>query len=74
MYLDFMTGNGSTPDSITDAQKALRAKQDIESILGSFHETLKWIQGNAIDLEHQTKELEQKLLEQESPHQEGSVL
>lgn len=38
-----------------------QAAQDIEKILGIYYDTLKWVQGSAIELEFQTKELETKI-------------
>lgn len=39
----------------------MQAAQDIEKILGIYYDTLKWVQGSAIELEFQTQELEQKI-------------
>ena len=40
---------------------SMQAAQDIEKILGIYYDTLKWVQGSAIELEFQTQELEQKV-------------
>lgn len=40
---------------------SVQAARDIEKILGIYYDTLKWVQGSAIELEYQTKELEQKI-------------
>lgn len=39
----------------------LQSTKDIEQILNSYYQALKWIQGTAVDLQFQTQEIEQKI-------------
>jgi hypothetical protein len=41
-----------------DYQNSMTAIEDISNILGKYYDTLKWIQGSAVDLQFQTQELE----------------
>lgn len=44
-----------------DHANSLESVEDISKILGNYYDTLKWIQGSAVDLQFQTQELEQKI-------------
>ena len=37
------------------------SREDIERILNTFYDTMKWVQGSALDLQFQTKELDNKV-------------
>ena len=42
-------------------EEHIQATNDIQSILGTYYDTLKWIQGTALDLQFQTNEIETKI-------------
>ena len=42
-------------------QSNMKDMESVEKILGSYYQSLKWIQGTAIDLQFQTQEIEQKI-------------
>jgi len=65
-----LLGSSSSPageEGASEVAKMFKAKENIECIMSQLYETLKWVQGSALDLQFQTQEIEAKLNEHAHP-------